>query len=50
VTLVPHLRFLGPGGEALAPDLIGLTTRDFYSGYLEDSIATAVERLRHGSR
>ncbi len=50
VTLVPHLRFLGPGGEALAPDLVGLTTRDFYAGYLEDSIATAVEKLRHGSR
>ena len=46
VTLVPHLRFLGPDGEALAPDLVGLTTRDFYGGYLEDSIAAAAEKLR----
>jgi len=46
VTLVPHLRFLGPDGEALAPDLVGLTTRDFYGGYLEDSISNAREKLR----
>jgi thioredoxin-related protein len=50
VTLVPHLRFLGPDGEALAPDLVGLTTRDFYGGYLEDSIATAGEKMRRVSR
>jgi len=50
VTLVPHLRFLGPDGEALAPDLVGLTTRDFYGAYLESSIATAGENLRRGSR
>ena len=46
VTLVPHLRFLGPDGEALAPDLVGLTTRDFYGAYLEDSIAAAANKLR----
>lgn len=46
VMLVPHLRFLGPDGEALAPDLVGLTTRDFYGGYLEDSIVAAGEKLR----
>lgn len=46
VTLVPHLRFLGPDGEALVPDLVGLTTRDFYGAYLENSIATAGEKLR----
>ena len=46
VTLVPHLRFLGPDGEALAPDLVGLTTRDFYGAYLEDSISNAGEKLR----
>jgi thioredoxin-related protein len=45
VKLVPHLRFLGPNGEALAPDLIGLTLRDFYGAYLEDSIAAAGEKL-----
>ena len=46
VTLVPHLRFLGPDGEALAPDLVGLTSRDFYSGYLEGSITAATAKLR----
>jgi thioredoxin-related protein len=46
VTLVPHLRFLGPDGEPLAPDLVGLTTRDFYGAYLEDSITAAGEKLR----
>lgn len=45
VSLVPHLRFLGPDGEALAPDLVGLTTREFYSVYLEDSIRGAGEAL-----
>ncbi len=46
VTLVPHLRFLGPDGKTLAPDLVGLTSRDFYGGYLEDSITAAAEKLR----
>ena len=46
VTLVPHLRFLGPDGEALAPDLVGLASRDFYGGYLEGSISNAGEKLR----
>ncbi len=46
VTFVPHLRFLGPDGEALVPDLAGLTTRDFYGAYLESSIAVAGEKLR----
>ena len=45
VTLVPHLRFLGPDGEVLAADLVGLTTREFYGGYLEDSISAAGEKL-----
>ncbi len=46
VTLVPHLRFLGPDGAPLAPDLIGLTLRDFYGGYIEDAISQAGEKLR----
>ena len=46
VTLVPHLRFLGPDGEALVPDLVGLTPRDFYGAYLEGSISNAGEKLR----
>jgi len=50
VTLVPHLRFLGPDGAALAPDLVGLTSRDFYGGYLESSISNARAKLRRAGR
>ena len=46
VTLVPHLRFLGPDGEPLAPDLVGLAPPDFYGSYLEGSIGSASEKLR----
>lgn len=46
VMLVPHLRFVGPGGELLAPDLVGLSSRDFYGGYLEDAINEAGAKLR----
>lgn len=47
VTLVPTLRFLGPDGEELAPDLVGLTPRDFYGAYLDDAIETAGKKMRH---
>lgn len=50
VMLVPHLRFLGPDGETLAPDLVGLTSRDFYGAYLEGSIKSAGEKLRRLDR
>jgi len=50
VTLVPHLRFLGPDGEPLVPDLVGLTSRDFYGAYLEGSISGAGEKLRRAGR
>lgn len=46
VMLVPHLRFVGPDGERLAADLIGLGSRDFYGGYLEDAINEARAKLR----
>ena len=45
VTLVPHLRFLGPDGEVLAPDLVGLTSRDFYGGYLDSAIQEAFGKM-----
>ena len=50
VMLVPHLRFVGPEGERLAPDLVGLSSRDFYGGYLDDSIAAARVKLRKLAR
>lgn len=46
VMLVPHLRFVGPDGERLAADLVGLGSRDFYGGYLEDAINEARAKLR----
>ena len=46
VMLVPHLRFFGPEGERLTGDLIGLGSRDFYGGYLEDAIEEARAKLR----
>ena len=46
VRLVPHLRFVGPAGEGLAPDLIGVSIPDYYAGYLEEAIQQAVEQLR----
>jgi len=46
IALVPYLRFLGPNGELLAPDLAGLGSRDFYGGYLEGSLEVAGEELR----
>ena len=50
VTLVPHLRFLGPDGEPLAPDLVGVASPDFYGAYLEGSISSAGEKLRRAGR
>ena len=46
VRMVPHLRFVGPAGEVLAPDLIGVSIPDYYAGYLEEAIQQAVKRLR----
>lgn len=46
VSLVPYLRFIGPDGKPLVPDLVGLASRDFYNAYLEESINTARDKLR----
>ena len=35
---------------ALSPDLVGLTSRDFYGAYLEGSISDAGEKLRRAGR
>jgi thioredoxin-related protein len=46
VTLTPVLKFFGPDGRELAPQLIGLTTEDFYGWYLEQRLSDALDRLR----
>jgi thioredoxin-related protein len=44
-TIVPQLRFFGPDGRELTEPLIGLTSRDFYLGDLESSLAAAQASL-----
>jgi thiol-disulfide isomerase/thioredoxin len=46
VGLVPNIRFLGPDGAPLAPELLGYSSPDFYAGYLEDAIRSATQKLR----
>ncbi len=46
VRFTPTLQFLGADGRELAPRMIGISTRDFFWGYLEESIAAAISRLR----
>ncbi len=44
VTTAPTVLFLGPGGEELAPRLVGFSEH-FYGGYLDDALAAARLRL-----
>lgn len=46
VSLTPHIKFFGPDGKELVPSLLGLMTRDFYAGYLEEAIESAGAKLR----
>jgi thioredoxin-related protein len=50
VRMVPTLLFVDAQGRELAERLVGLTTIDFYGGYLENSIEAAEEGLRGESR
>lgn len=45
VRFVPVVRFVGAGGEPLAPALIGLTVPGFYQSYLERRIEQARTRF-----
>jgi len=46
VAFVPVVRFAGPAGQRLAPDLVGLGLEDFYLSYLTAAIDKARDRLR----
>lgn len=46
VVVTPTVVFLDSSGAQLAPKRVGLTTPDFYGGYLDQSIDTALEVLR----
>lgn len=44
--VTPTLLFLDSTGEALTDKMVGLTTPDFFGGYLDASIDDALARLR----
>lgn len=46
VSVTPTVVFLDHQGKQLAPKRVGLMTPDFYGGYLDESIATALDMLR----
>lgn len=48
VSLAPTVLLLGYRGEELVPRLTGLTTPDFYGGYLDAAIDESIARLRAG--
>lgn len=48
VSLVPTVVIVDPGGEPLVPRLVGITTRDFYGGELDDAIDASLAKLREG--
>lgn len=47
ISVTPTVVFLDHRGHQLAKKLVGITTPDFYGGYLDRRIDTAVERLRN---
>ncbi len=46
VSVTPTVVFIDGDGVELAPKRVGLTTPDFYGGYLDDAIDQAVDILR----
>lgn len=44
--LTPNIKLYDANGRELVPGLLGLSTRDFFAGYLEQAIADAVIKLR----
>jgi len=46
VYVTPTVAFLDSSGNQLAPKRVGLTTPEFYGGYLDQSIEVALDMLR----
>lgn len=46
ISLTPQIQFLDPSGKELVPALVGLTTPEFFGGYLEEAIDTALAKMR----
>ena len=45
----PTVIFLDSQGKELAGRLIGITTRDFYGGYLDEAIEESLQRIRNSA-
>lgn len=48
VKLVPVVAFYGPGGEDLAPPIVGARIADYYQTDLEEAITQASRKLKAG--
>ena len=46
ISLTPTLAFFDAQGNELAPRMVGVTTVDFYGGYLDQAIDTSLLRLK----
>ncbi len=46
VQLTPTLIFIDANGKELAQQMVGVTTVDFYGGYLDDSIDSSLLQIR----
>jgi len=49
VQVTPTLVFLDFQGKQMAPKMVGLTTPDFFGGYLDDAITTAYNHVHNGN-
>lgn len=45
IWLTPVVRLYGPDGRPLVPALVGYSSPDFYSGYLEQAIEDSLQQL-----
>jgi thioredoxin-related protein len=50
ISVTPTLIFVDRRGEELAERMVGVTTLDFYGGYLDQALYSARERLRERKR
>jgi len=48
-SITPTIKFYGPDGQELVPEIFGYSSPDFWGLYLEQSINQAVSLLRHQS-
>lgn len=46
-SMTPTLIFIDADGHEIAPRLVGVSSRDFYGGDLDNSIDAALNKLRH---